>query len=114
MSKLRDLYRGIRALKWISPGSFLLCAVTFAGVFAVLHLAGSRAHTSILCGTLPASYRDQVVCGFLAILYTVFYMAAVIAAPILALAAGIFHLLVKLRPQRSRQQIRQNQGRPVL
>lgn len=113
MSRLRDLYQRIRTLKWISPGSFLLCAITFAGVFALLHLAGLRSRTSIFCGTLPAGYDDQVVTGFLAVLYTVFYMAAVIAAPILALGAGILRLLMRLQSRPGRLQSQPEEGGSV-
>jgi hypothetical protein len=87
-------------MKWLSPGSFVLCAIAFAGVFTVLHLVGLRERTSVFCGTLPVDRNDQVIQGFMAVSYTLFYMATVIAAPILVLAAGVFQLLTRLVPGR--------------
>lgn len=93
--KIRAARQRIRQLKWMSPGSFLLCAVTFAGVYLVLHAAGFRESTSVFCGTLPTAHGEQVRMGFCALLYTIFYMLTVLAAPILVIAAGVFVLLVR-------------------
>lgn len=95
MTKLKDAYRRIRKMKWLSEGSFLLCAVTFSGVFAILHIAGGREHTAIFSGNLPAEWNEQVLMGFVGVLYTFFYMMAVILAPILTIAAAIFYALNK-------------------
>lgn len=91
MARLRRGYRAIRAVKWLSPASFVLCAAVAAGVFVAVHLAGWRESTSILCGTLPSGRHAQVIQSFEALVYTLFYMAAVIVAPILTLAAAVFH-----------------------
>ena len=104
MTDWKTTYRQIRALKWLSPGSFLLCAVTFAGVYLVLHLAGLRASTSVLCGTFAAERTDQIRGSFLAVIYILFYMATVIVAPILVIAAGIFQVLIKLKHRRQEGQ----------
>jgi len=90
MIDVRSAYRRVRALQWISPGSFALCGITFVGVYAILHLLGLREYTSILCGTLPADRTEQVIVGFGGVSYTIFHMLAVLAAPILVIAAGLF------------------------
>jgi hypothetical protein len=90
MIDIKAAYRHIRALKWVSPGSFVLCGVTFAGVHAVLHLLGLRESTSIFCGTLPAERSEQIVAGFCGLMYTFFYMLTVLVTPILLIAAGLF------------------------
>ena len=86
--------RRLKALKWLSPGSFALCAVAFVGVFFVLHLAGWRERTSVFCGTVPLERKTQLIQSFQAVSYTLMYFAAVIMAPILLLAAGFSQLLV--------------------
>jgi len=95
MIELGSTIRRIRSMKWLSPGSFILCALAFTVVFVVLHLAGLRVYTSILSGTLPAGWGAQVWNGFLAMLYVLFYMMTVIVTPILVIAAVIFHVINK-------------------
>jgi hypothetical protein len=96
MDKCRRTYRAIRAMKWLSPGSFLLCAVTFAGFFVLAHVAGWRERTGVFCGTLPKDTGEQVTQGFMAVSYTLLYFATVIVAPILVLAAGVYRGLVAM------------------
>lgn len=102
MDKLRDGYRRIRAMKWLSPGSFVLCAATFAGLFALMHVAGWREQTSVFCGTLPRETGAQISQGFRAVCYTLFYLVTVIVAPILLLAAGIYQGLLVVLARRMR------------
>lgn len=101
MSRFGDLCRRVRKAKRISPMSFLLYGFGFIGVFAVLHLAGLRERTAVFCGMLPAGSGSPTTALFLATLYAFFYFATVIAAPILILAAGVFHLLARRRPMPS-------------
>jgi len=100
MGRWRSLYRRIRAMKWFSPGSFVLCAAIFAVVYLVLHLLGWRESTSIFCGTLPEGRNAQVLQSFQAVMYVLFHMATVVVAPILVLAAGVFEMVV-IRARRS-------------
>lgn len=100
MRDWKAVYRQIRALKWLSPGSFLLCAITFTIVYAVLHLIGLRKYTSVLCGTFAAERSEQVLDSFFAVIYILFHMATVIVAPILVIAAGVFQALIKFRSRR--------------
>ena len=100
MNRCRTWYRRIKALKWLSPGSFVLCAVTFTGVFLVLHLAGWREQTRVFCGTLPAGKNAQIAQSFQAVSYTLLYFATVIVAPILVLAAGVFQAMGLIRSGR--------------
>jgi len=71
-----------------SPRGFLLRALVIAGAFLAVHLAGLRDYTSVLNGTIgPAA--DWRTSSFLGIAYLVIYLAFVIVAPVLVLAAGI-------------------------
>jgi hypothetical protein len=90
MERWRSWYRRVRAMKWFSPGSFVLCAATFAGVFLAMHLAGWREKTDVFCGTLAGGREAQIGQSFRAVMYTLFYMATVLVSPILVLAAGVF------------------------
>lgn len=104
MTDWKATYRQIRALKWLSPGSFLLCAITFTVVYMILHLAGLRAHTSVLCGTFAAERSEQVRTSFFAVIYIFFYMATVIVVPILVIAAGIFQAFITFKNGRQEVQ----------
>lgn len=86
----------------VSPGGFLLSAVLLAGVFLVCHLAGWRQNMSFLCGTPPTGQEEDLPILF-GLLYALSYFAAVLIAPVLLLAAGIFALLLKLRREDSLQ-----------
>ncbi|MBP7933938.1 MAG: hypothetical protein KA354_04745 [Phycisphaerae bacterium] len=61
----------------------------------LLHLAGLRASTSVLCGTFAAEQSEQVLNSFFAVIYILLYMATVIVAPILLVAAGLFQALIR-------------------
>ena len=110
IDRIKSWYRQMRALKWLSPGSFVLCAVTFAGLFLAMHLAGWREQTSVFCGTFPKDQGQQIAQGFEAVCYTLFYFASVIMAPILVLAAGVYRGLVALE-SRPRQENPSSQSR---
>ncbi|HPD32103.1 MAG TPA: hypothetical protein PLL20_19090 [Phycisphaerae bacterium] len=96
MGRWRTLHRRIRAMKWFSPGSFVLCAATFVVVYLVLHLLGWRESTSIFCGTLPEGRNAQVLQSFQAVMYVLFYMATAVVAPILLIAAAVFQVMAML------------------
>jgi len=101
MERCRDWYGRIRALKWLSPGSFVLCAATFAATFLVLHLAGWREKTNMFCGTLASGRSAQTAQSFQAVCYTLFYLSMVIVSPILVLGAGVFQGLIVWDRRRS-------------
>lgn len=91
---IKQAYRSLRQLKWFSPGCFVLCAVSFAAIYLALHLLGLREYTSVLCGTLPADRTQQTIVGFCGMSYLIFHMLAVAVAPILLIAAALFHFIL--------------------
>src|SRR5262249_52864852 len=97
----RSGYRRIRGFTFCSPRSFVCCAAVFAGLFLILHLAGWRAKTSVLCGMLPTERSAQIIDGFEALAYTLVYLLAVIASPILLIAAGVLRGLTVLVARRT-------------
>lgn len=97
MQRTRNWYRRIRAMKWFSPGSFVLCAVTFACVYLLLHLLGWRQSTGVFCGTLPTGRDAQVTQCFQAVMYVMFHMATVVVSPILVIAAAVFRVMLLWR-----------------
>jgi len=81
--------------KLLTPRGLLLRAVVLVLLFAVAHLAGLREHTGVFSGgavgALPAA---------LGATYAVLYLAAVVVAPVLVLAALLllgFVLLARRR-----------------
>lgn len=95
MARLQKLYRRVRSLKWLSPGSYLLCALVFLGVYWAADLLGWRQTTMIFCGTLAEGESARIIQSWQAVMYTVLYMAAVVISPILLIAACVFHMLAK-------------------
>ena len=69
-----------------SPGGMALRAIELAVIFVMLHLLGIRRYTSVLCGTFGAGYGG----AFAGMLYVLFYLASVVLAPILIIAAAIW------------------------
>lgn len=78
----------------------LIAALVMATLFAGAHLLGLRAYTAILSGTAPpgASGGEAVALG---LVYVILYFAAVIVAPILAIAAGLSWAAAKLGRRRA-------------
>jgi hypothetical protein len=73
---------------FLSPKRLLLDAAAITVIFLVGHLCGLREHTSVLCGTVPVGTSAEIGVA-LAVLYAVFYFAAVLLVPVLVLAAGV-------------------------
>jgi hypothetical protein len=73
----------------LSPRGFVTAAAVIAVVFGILHALGLRPYTSILSGTAPpgAGGGEAVLLG---LVYVAAYFACVVAAPVLAIAAGIW------------------------
>ncbi len=71
---------------------FLTSGLTLAVLFLPAHLAGWREHTSFLSGTTGDTGMDFQTSAFLGALYILLYLACVVLAPILVLAAGILAL----------------------
>jgi hypothetical protein len=85
--------RGIVSFQLFSPKGFLICAATFSALFLACHLAGFRGHTGILCGQMPPGSR---LAPFFGMAYVLFYFAFVLLVPVLAIAAAILALLLRL------------------
>lgn len=85
-----------------SPKGLLAWAVILGVVFLACHLAGLREYTTIISGTAPTGDVSDRVAPALAAAYVVVYLAFIIVAPILVLAAGIFLGLDLIIPRRDR------------
>ena len=71
----------------MTKGLFI-CTAVLTLAFLVGHIAGLREFTSVLSGTYPATEASV----FLGLIYAITHMAFFIAAPILAIGAGILFL----------------------
>ena len=81
-----------------SPRGLLVRAVLIVLVFVLCHAAGLREKTSILCGTSPTGDVDDMLSITLAALYMLAYFGALVVAPILILASGVFMALNLFAP----------------
>jgi hypothetical protein len=75
-----------------SPGYFLEWAGLLLALFLVANLAGMRQFTSVLNGTVGSTSLDWQTASFLGAAYVMVYLAFVLGAPILIIAAGILSL----------------------
>jgi len=95
----RLLWRLYRA-PMFSPIGFLVRAGILTLVFVALHLAGLRHHVSVLSGSLATGSLPGTVSGALGIVYVCAYFAAVLAVPILVLAAAILAICQTVLPRK--------------
>ena len=102
MSVERKGWRVIFSARLFSPQGLLLRAALLVVFFLIVHILGLREYTTILCGTSPSGNHADVWSSLLGVLYIVFWFGLVLGAPILALASGIFMLLLKLDKKTSR------------
>jgi hypothetical protein len=100
MSSGQPFYRKLSTLwraEFCSPKDLVRRAAVIALVFLVIHLAGLREYTSILNGTpgsVEMSWRTSALLG---LTYIFAYLAFVLLAPILLLAAAILAVWKRLR-----------------
>ena len=80
--------------KAFTPRGLLTRAGVLALLFLVCHLAGLRAHTSILTGTFTGGSQLSSLLG---VTYVLTYLAFVLGVPVLLIAAGLLALLGRLR-----------------
>jgi len=92
MKRLSECWKRVCQTRRISPGGFVLYAALAALVCTVLHLLGLREYVSIASGTPPSLFGSEELGIGLGIAYVLFYLAAVVAAPILLFAAGVWLL----------------------
>jgi hypothetical protein len=78
-----------------SPRYFLQWAGLLAGLFIIVNLAGLRDYTSVLNGTIGSTTLSWQTAAFLGASYVLVYLAFVLGAPILVIAAGILKLWQK-------------------
>ena len=75
-----------------TPRGLLVRALMLSVLFAVLHLAGLRNQTSVLCATMQLDEGRQLAGALMAAAYIVSYLLAVVLAPVFAIAAGLLAL----------------------
>lgn len=73
----------------LSPKGLLVRAAVLAVVFVILHLVGLRDFAGFLCGTLEAEEGMRELSALLGFVYVIMYLAFVVVAPILVIAAGL-------------------------
>jgi hypothetical protein len=99
LSRLMSLWRA----DFCSPKDFVRRALLIAVTFLAVHLAGLREFTSILTGTAGSTNLGWSACAFLGLAYIVAYLAFVLLAPSLLLAAGLLVLWERWRAPRVSQ-----------
>ncbi len=86
---IRQLWRA----PLFSPTGLLVRAVLLTVVYLVLHLAGWREYTSILCGTAPTGNLGDRQAQLYGLIYVLCHFAVVVSVPILVIAAGLLALI---------------------
>lgn len=85
---------------FFSPKDFVRHALLIVLVFALIHAIGLREYTSILNGTTGSVEMDPDYAALLGIVYVLFYLAAILGAPILLIAAGFIAVWQKIRTRK--------------
>jgi hypothetical protein len=75
-----------------SAGYFLEWAAMLLALFIIANIAGLRQFTSVLNGTVGSTTLDWQTASFLGAAYVMVYLAFILGAPTLILAAGILAL----------------------
>jgi hypothetical protein len=75
-----------------SPGYFLEWAAFLTVLYVMASLAGMREYTSVLNGTIGSTTLSWQTAAFLGAAYVFVYLAFILGAPILVLAALILKL----------------------
>ncbi|MGH7954986.1 MAG: hypothetical protein ACREOZ_03410 [Gloeomargaritales cyanobacterium] len=78
---------------FFSPQGFVQRALVIGLGFLTVHLAGLREYTSVLNGTIGSVSAGWETSAFLGVVYIIVYLAFVILAPVLVLAAIILAVL---------------------
>lgn len=85
---------------FLSPKDFVRHAALIVILFGLIHLCGLRDFTSMLNGTSGSLSMDSETGTFLGVVYVLSYLAAILIAPTLLIAAGllaIWHNVGKAR-----------------
>ena len=75
-----------------SPEYLIKWAIFLAVLFVIAHASGWRDFTSVLSGTNGSAMSDWRETAFFGIVYIITYLCAVVAVPILILAALILKI----------------------
>jgi hypothetical protein len=98
-AELRRLWRA----ELFSPAGFVQRALVISVIFLLVHLAGLREYTSILNGTVGPDSAGWAGSAFLGMTYILVYLAFVILAPMLILAAGMLAVWQRLAERKNRR-----------
>ena len=89
-----------RTGEFFSAKYFVARAIALMVLFLIVHLAGLREYTAFLSGTAANPAIGMQTSAFYGMAYIVFYVGAIVAAPILVIAAGILVGWQKFRERR--------------
>ncbi len=78
-----------------SPAGFLVRAAGIVVIYAVLTICGLREHMSILSLTFPEGVSRNLSL-FFGLIYLLSYFSFILLVPILAIASGLFALLLRV------------------
>lgn len=92
--------RNFWSADFLSAKDFLRHGVLMLLAFGVLHLMGLREFTSVLNGTIGTVDMNPDNAALLGILYVLFYLGAILLAPILFIAAGLLVLWKRILRKR--------------
>ena len=84
--------------EFFSPKDFVRHAVLIGLAFAVVHACGLREYTSVLNGTTGSMNLGWETSVLLGIIYILFYLAFILVAPMLILAAAILAIARRIFP----------------
>jgi hypothetical protein len=101
--KLREAIRRLWRAELFSPAGFVQRALVISALFLLVHLAGLREYTSILNGTVGPDSAGWAGSAFLGMTYIILYLAFVILAPMLILAAGLLAVWQRLIRRKDRR-----------
>jgi phosphotransferase system glucose/maltose/N-acetylglucosamine-specific IIC component len=85
---------------FFSPKDFVRHAILIVVAFAIIHAIGLREYTSVLNGTTGSVEMDPASAALLGIVYILFYLATVLLAPILLIAAGFIAAWQRIRTRK--------------
>jgi len=111
MSKLSWLRHALfQRAEFLSPRDLLQRAVAISGLFLLVQLAGFREFTGILNGTIGSLDLGWNLSAFLAVIYILLYLAFVILAPVLVLAAAILTVWQRCRQKEKQFPVESDPG----
>jgi hypothetical protein len=96
----REMF-GMPGKSLLRPGSWLVWAGLFVGMWGVAHVLGWRGDTAVLCGTADRSEGNGQWVMMRGIFYAMTYFAAVVVSPVLVLASGMYVGMVGVARRRA-------------